>query len=154
MVKLVQEMFKKRPRRHLQGGLDPSTKEFHDRDLYVFIYDMAGVCVAHGARRALIGKNLIDIKDQDGTYLIRRMVEIANGAGSGWVDYRWPNPQTNKIEDKSSYVKRWEIFCWRRSLPAMTSVGGAVTPPERARPRQASSAVRSVLGILIICRSK
>jgi adenylate cyclase len=29
----------------------------------------------------------------------------------------------------------------------MTSVGGAVTPPERARPRQASSAVRSVLGI-------
>ena len=85
---------------------DPSTKEFHDRDLYVFIYDMSGVCVAHGARPALIGKNLIDIKDQDGNYLIRRMVEIANGAGSGWVDYKWPNPQTNKIEDKSSYVEK------------------------------------------------
>ena len=83
---------------------DPSTKAFHDRDLYPFIYDLSGVCVAHGARPALIGKNLIDIKDQDGNYLIREM--IVKGPGSGWVDYKWPTPQTNRIEDKSSYVEK------------------------------------------------
>ena len=36
---------------------DKSTPEFHDRDLYPFIYDLRGVNVAHGARPALIGKN-------------------------------------------------------------------------------------------------
>jgi cytochrome c len=107
MVKRVQEMFKNDgAAATFKAVSDPSTKEFHDRDLYVFIYDMSGVCVAHGARPALIGKNLIDIKDQDGNYLVRRMVEIANGAGSGWVDYKWPNSRTNKIEDKSSYVEK------------------------------------------------
>jgi cytochrome c len=64
------------------------------------------VCVAHGARPALIGKNLIDIKDQDGTLLIREMVEITKGGGAGWVNYKWPNPLTNIIEDKSAYVEK------------------------------------------------
>lgn len=85
---------------------DKSVKAFHDRDLYAFIYDMSGKCVAHGARPALIGKNLIDLKDQDGKFLIREMVTISKGPGSGWVDYKWPNPLTNKIEDKSSYVEK------------------------------------------------
>jgi len=109
MVKRVEDMFKKDgAAATFKAVSDPSSKDFHDRDLYVFIYDLSGVCVAHGARPALIGKNLIDIKDQDGKYLIREMVAIAKGAGSGsgWVDYKWPNPQTNKIEDKSSFVEK------------------------------------------------
>ena len=83
-----------------------SVKTFHDRDLYPFIYDLKGVCVAHGARPVLIGKNLIDLKDQDGKYLIREMVSLAKGSGHGWIDYKWPNPLTNKIEDKSSYIEK------------------------------------------------
>ncbi|MFI5020078.1 MAG: cache domain-containing protein [Alphaproteobacteria bacterium] len=107
MVKRVQEEFAKDgPEATFKAVSDKSTKEFHDRDLYPFIYDMNGVCVAHGARPALIGKNLIDLKDQDGKYLIREMRDIANGPGSGWFDYKWPNPITNKIEDKSSYVEK------------------------------------------------
>ncbi len=67
---------------------------------------MDGICVAHGARAALIGKTLIDLKDQDGKFLIREMVTMSQGPGSGWIDYKWPNPITNKIEDKSSYVEK------------------------------------------------
>jgi len=107
MVKRVQETFKKEgAEATFKGVSDKSTKAFHDRDLYPFIYDMSGVCVAHGARPALIGKKLIDLKDQDGKYLIREMITIAQTSGSGWVDYKWPNPLTNKIEDKSSYIER------------------------------------------------
>jgi cytochrome c len=107
MVKHVQEMFKRDGTDATFIAVsDSSTKEFHDRDLYPFIYDLNGLNVAHGARPALIGKNLIDLKDQDGIYLIREMVKIANGPGSGWVDYKWPNPITNKIEDKTSYVEK------------------------------------------------
>ena len=84
---------------------DQSVKEFHDRDVYPFIYDLSGRNVAHGARPALIGKNLVDLKDQDGRYLIREIIAMAKGAGHGWVDYEWPNSLTNKIEAKSSYTE-------------------------------------------------
>ena len=107
MVKRVQDMFKRDGANvTFKAVSDPSTKAFHDRDLYPFIYDMSGRNVAHGARPALIGKTLIDLKDQDGKYLVREFIEIAKGPGSGWLDYKWPNPLTNKIEDKSSYVEK------------------------------------------------
>jgi cytochrome c len=107
MVKRVQAEFKKDgPEATFKAVSDKATADFHDRDLYPFIYDMSGKCVAHGARPALIGKNLIDLKDQDGKFLIREMVAISAGPGSGWIDYKWPNPLNNKIEDKSSYVEK------------------------------------------------
>jgi cytochrome c len=107
MVKRVQEKFQKDGADATFKSIsDQSGKEFHDRDLYAFVYDLKGFNVAHGSRPALIGKNLIDLKDQDGTYLIRAMVKIATGPGSGWIDYKWPNPLTNKIEDKTTYVER------------------------------------------------
>jgi cytochrome c len=107
MVQRVEDTFKKDGAdATFKTVSDPSSKEFHDGDLYPFIYNMAGVYVAHGARPALIGKNLIDIKDQDGKYLIREMVDLLKMKQSGWIDYKWPNPQTNKIEDKSSYVEK------------------------------------------------
>jgi cytochrome c len=107
MVKRVQERFKKDGADvTFKAVSDPSTKDFHDRDLYPFIYDLNGLNVAHGARPALIGKNLIGLKDQDGVYLIQDMVKIANASGNGWVNYKWPNPLTNKIEDKTSYIEK------------------------------------------------
>jgi len=107
MVKRVEAMFAKDGAdATFKAVSDKSAAEFHDRDLYPFVYDMKGDCVAHGARPALIGKNLIDLKDQDGKYLIREMVAIAQSPGSGWIDYKWPNPLTNKIEDKTSFVEK------------------------------------------------
>jgi signal transduction histidine kinase len=107
MVKRVQEKFAKDGAAATFAAVnDHSVPAFHDRDLYPFIYDLKGLCVAHGARPALVGKNLISLKDQDGKYLIQEMIDIANGPRRGWVDYKWPNPLTNKIEDKSSYIEK------------------------------------------------
>ena len=107
MVKRVEDMFAKAgPDSTFKAVSDKSLATFHDRDLYPFIYDLSGRCVAHGARPALIRKNLLDLKDQDGKYLIREMIRIASGTGFGWVNYKWPNPINNKIEDKTSYVEK------------------------------------------------
>jgi len=82
MVKRVEDMFAKAgPDSTFKAVSDKSPATFHDRDLYLFIYDLSGRCVAHGARPALIGKNLLDLKDQDGKYLIREMIRIASGTG-------------------------------------------------------------------------
>jgi cytochrome c len=107
MVKRVQEKFRREGAEATFAAVsDKSVKEFHDRDLYPFVYDLNGINVAHGARPALIGKDLISLKDQDGKYLIREMIEMAETKGSGWINYKWPHPITNRIEDKTSYIER------------------------------------------------
>ena len=104
MVKSVEAMFKK-------DGAAATFKavtgqKFKDRDLYPFVYTLDGTdCVAHGANAAMVGKNLINLKDQDGKLLIQELSATAK-KGGGWVDYKWPNPVTKLIEAKSSYVER------------------------------------------------
>lgn len=81
-----------------------SKGQFVDRDLYVMAYDMAGNNKAHGANAKLIGKNLIDIQDADGKFIVRGLIETAK-KGGGWFDYKWPNPQ-KVVEPKSTYVEK------------------------------------------------
>lgn len=82
-----------------QGG-------FTDRDLYVFVIDFTGTTVAHGANKGLIGKTLLSVKDPEGKEFIKDMIALAKEKGEGWVDYKWVNPSTKKIEAKSSYLNR------------------------------------------------
>jgi len=82
---------------------DASDTRFHDRDLYVFVYDLTGKALARGNNPALIGKNLIDLKDVDGKAFVRDFVAVTDAA---WVDYKWQNPETNKVEAKTSYIIR------------------------------------------------
>lgn len=86
---------------------NPANTSFHDRDLYVFVYDLNGVCVAHGTNPKMVGKNLRDMRDRDGKYIIRAFIDVATSAtGSGWVEYQWPNPTTDAVEPKAGYVER------------------------------------------------
>ncbi len=85
---------------------DPANKDFHDRDLYVYVYDLNGVALAHGVNPKLVGKNLLDMKDNEGKAMIQEMVKVAKEKGNGWVDFKWPNPVTKAIEAKSGYVEK------------------------------------------------
>jgi cytochrome c len=85
---------------------DDQAGPFVDRDLYVFVLDLSGTTVAHGVNKALIGKSLLGLKDADGKQFIQEMLDLAKKDGEGWVDYKWPNPTTKKVEGKSSYVKK------------------------------------------------
>jgi signal transduction histidine kinase len=76
------------------------------KDLYVMALDMKGMCLGHGANEKLIGRNLIDMKDQNGVMLVAEMIKTAQAKGQGWVDYQWPNPQTQKLSNKSTYVHK------------------------------------------------
>ncbi|WP_295992781.1 cache domain-containing protein [Rugamonas sp.] len=85
---------------------DRANTSFHDRDLYIFVYDLNGVAVAHGNNPKMVGKPLIDLKDNEGKPLVKEMVDVAKLRGRGWVKYKWPNPVAKTIESKSSYVER------------------------------------------------
>jgi len=78
---------------------------FVDRDLYVVVYDFNGKCLAHGFNAALIGKDLITIKDSDGKPYVKERVDMARKKSSFWLDYKFSNPTTKKIEPKSMYAE-------------------------------------------------
>ena len=82
--------------------------KFVDRDLYIFVYDLNGKCVAHGFNKKMIGKDLFEMKDSDGKYFVKERVEIAKTKGKGWQDYKFTDPITKKIEPKTAYVERIE----------------------------------------------
>lgn len=77
--------------------------QFKDRDLYVFALNPDGTNIAHGANPALVGKNLMSLRDPSGRQFVKDMTEVAD---KGWVDYSWQNPTTKAVEPKRSYVIR------------------------------------------------
>jgi cytochrome c len=85
---------------------------FHDGELYVFCYDSKGRNMAHGGNPAFVGRNLLHIKDPDGVEPNLLIVRKGFEEGRGWVDFKWPNPVTKRIENKSAYVIRTnDVVC-------------------------------------------
>ncbi|MCR4310267.1 MAG: cache domain-containing protein [Deltaproteobacteria bacterium] len=78
------------------------------KDTYVFLMDLEGRMLAHPMSPALIGKNLLDMKDKGvpGKLLFKEFVEVAKGKGDGWVDYMWTNPGDPKARKKVTYIYR------------------------------------------------
>ena len=60
-----------------------SKGRFVKDDLYVFVYDMKGKCVAHGFDQKLVGIDLADMRDPDGACLRQREDRDCKGEGKG-----------------------------------------------------------------------
>jgi signal transduction histidine kinase len=91
------------------ADFNSKTGGFTDRDLYVVVYDTKGKVLAHGANDKMIGKDVIDLRDNDGKYFVKERVEMMSKPGAkGWQDYKFMNPTTRAIEPKSMYLVRYE----------------------------------------------
>jgi len=106
LVKRVQEKFKKAGPEATFAAINAG--QFNDRDLYPFVHTIDGnLHVANGAFPGIRGKNLHDMRDQNGKYTTQEFIRIASTAPyHGWSDFRWRNPKTNMIDDKSSWIER------------------------------------------------
>ena len=82
--------------------------QFRDRDLYLTVYSLDGMALAHGANEKMVGHNLIGFKDVDGKEFFRERMELAKTKGIFWQDYKFANPITKRIEPKSAYCERME----------------------------------------------
>jgi cytochrome c len=78
--------------------------EFNKGELYVFVYDLNGTLIADPVNPGLLGQNNLAKPDADGKFFRKEIVEVANTKGKGWVDYKFNNPTSGKIEPKASYV--------------------------------------------------
>jgi cytochrome c len=80
---------------------------FIDRDLYITVYDMNGTCLAHGFNQKMVGKNMIDLKDPDGKPFVKERNDMAKTKDKFWLDYKYVNPLTKQIEQKSMYTEKF-----------------------------------------------
>lgn len=80
--------------------------QFKDRDLYISVMDMKGFLIAHGANKRMQGIDIADLKDVDGKSYIRERLETLKVKDKGWQDYKFLNPVTKQIEQKSMYFQK------------------------------------------------
>ena len=112
---------------HIQkNGLEKSIAEFNrldspfnvrsdinpKGDLYLFMFwaNKGGVQLVHGKNPKIVGKDVIDMRDADGTMLIREIIRVCN-TGKGWAHYKWPNPLNNTVEAKQSWMVKVDQVC-------------------------------------------
>lgn len=88
-----------RPRFHAQG-------EFRFGQIYVNVIDLNGAWVIYPPAPRNEGKSVLNVTDSDGKLLVREIIKVAEDQGEGWVEYRWLNPASNRIEPKLTFVKR------------------------------------------------
>ena len=87
--------------------------KFRNGELYVFVIDMKADIVAHGGKRKMIGKGSFDLTDRDGKYFLKEIVDASKFKANGWIDYKWTNPVTKKVEQKTTYFQKMDdvILC-------------------------------------------
>lgn len=81
-------------------------------DMYMLLYTMDGVQPVHGKNPKIQGRNVLEMRDADGVYLIKELLKACQSKdGNGWVSYKWPHPISKQIEGKQTYVERAGDIC-------------------------------------------
>lgn len=78
---------------------------------FIFIIGYDGVVLSH-PNHALVGRNLLNIKDKNGKHFVQDMIELAK-SGEGFITHYAPDFSTNKEANKTSFIKGvndWNFF--------------------------------------------
>jgi methyl-accepting chemotaxis protein len=87
----------------------------YGKDGYYTVVDSRPSILMHPIKAELVGKDVSDFKDANGTYLYRQAAEIAKGTGEGWIEYVWTKPgNANQSQTfaKGAYVLTYKPWDW------------------------------------------
>lgn len=108
MVEKAAEYWKTNGQGKAIAEINAPKGQFAKGDLYVFAYRTDGVVLANGRYPNLVGQNHFEVTDSLGKQFVKDCCNIAKAKGSGWVEYIWTNPLTNKLQSRSVWVQRIE----------------------------------------------
>ncbi len=84
-----------------------------NKDGYIFIFDSKGTCVLYSVKPKLVGKNMYDLKDKKGNYIIRDLIAAANSSrDGGFFHYFWPKPGSDIPLAKLSFARKLKGWDW------------------------------------------
>ena len=84
---------------------------FNDKSGYIFVYAYDGTNVLMPTNKALQGQNFMGLKDSNGVFLIKELIEAAK-KGGGLVKYHFPKTKDGKPFPKFSYSLSFEPYNW------------------------------------------
>ena len=80
------------------------------KDSYVFVYSCRdNVMIAHPLRPDMVGKPILQMKDDKDHLLFQDMCKAGANRDGGWVEYWWPKPGEAKASRKISFVHSAEV---------------------------------------------
>ena len=75
------------------------------KDSYVFVYNcVKDEMVAHPIRPDLVGRPLLQVRDNNNKALFRELCTAGEEQNGGWVEYVWPKPGEGGLSRKISYA--------------------------------------------------
>ncbi|EAR61840.1 methyl-accepting chemotaxis protein [Neptuniibacter caesariensis] len=80
-------------------------------DGYIFVYKYDGTNLATRPKPQLKGKNLMGLKDTNGTLIVKELIDSAK-KGGGYLTYVWTKPSKNADVDKLSYAVGMDKWQW------------------------------------------
>lgn len=87
------------------------TSDFTKGELYLFVFDDKGYCLADGSESSFIWKNLYDLRDTYGTPIVQSLINKAK-QGGGWTTYSWRNStKTSYVQELKKDGKTYIIGC-------------------------------------------
>jgi methyl-accepting chemotaxis protein len=75
-------------------------------DKYLFVDDFNGNVLVNPPDPKIEGNNIMDMKDANGKLIIRAFIDALKTQDSGWVEYMWPKPGSDKPAKKISYIRK------------------------------------------------
>ena len=86
---------------------------FLDGRGYYFATRIDGLEMLCATCESLEQKNLINLRDRKGSFVIRDMADLVKKQGEGYYRYTWSKPGTiDQEQDKLAYIKHFEPFDW------------------------------------------
>src|SRR6266581_933609 len=84
MVKKAVAFIKEQGPEKAYAAFTGKDDKFTDRDVYVVVYQLDGMVLAHGSNAKFVGKDMSDAQDVDGKLFVKERVELAAKQPSFW----------------------------------------------------------------------
>ncbi|MCT4638525.1 MAG: cache domain-containing protein [Bacteroidales bacterium] len=81
---------------------------------YLFVIDMNGYSIMHPITPDFEDKNIIDLQDNTGKYVIREEIELMKAGDEAFIEYSWSKAgdPLNRSYPKTAFLKRFDTYNW------------------------------------------
>jgi diguanylate cyclase (GGDEF)-like protein len=79
---------------------------------YLFIFKSDGTVLMNPLNPQLVGKNMLNFKDENGLFVVKEFIKVAKEKEGGFVKYIWEKPDSNEKTTKFTYVEGFKPWDW------------------------------------------